>query len=155
VSDHDEGKQPPRIPQLDGSGHPAGQDEALALRLAHLKETLQVAKGDAKEAVSSRHSGGDGSGRAVATGMRAAADLVAGTLTGAAVGFFADRWLSTRPVFLIVFLMIGIAAGFRNLYRLGMRPTTVSAEANSTGVPGATGAGNRSARGSRPDEGAD
>lgn len=38
---------------------------------------------------------------------------------GVAIGYFLDRWLDTQPYLLIVFTLYGIAAGFRNLLRIG------------------------------------
>jgi len=38
---------------------------------------------------------------------------------GAVMGYFLDRWLNTDPYLLIIFTLYGIAAGFRNLLRVG------------------------------------
>jgi ATP synthase protein I len=38
---------------------------------------------------------------------------------GLTIGYFLDRWLHTSPYLLIIFTLYGIAAGFRNLLRLG------------------------------------
>jgi ATP synthase protein I len=50
--------------------------------------------------------------------MRVGAELVAALLVGFAIGWGLDRWLGTKPIFLIVFLLIGGAAGVRNVWRL-------------------------------------
>lgn len=42
--------------------------------------------------------------------------LVSGTLVGLTMGYFLDRWLGTHPWLLIVFLLFGIAAGFKMVY---------------------------------------
>jgi len=49
--------------------------------------------------------------------LNVATDLVAGILVGLACGFYLDKWLQTTPLFIIVCLMIGIAAGFRMIWR--------------------------------------
>lgn len=49
-------------------------------------------------------------------GIRVGTEIVASTMIGLAIGFYLDRWLETRPVFLIIFAIFGIAAGFINLY---------------------------------------
>jgi ATP synthase protein I len=36
---------------------------------------------------------------------------------GAVVGYYLDTWLKTEPWLLIVFVILGIIAGFRSLYR--------------------------------------
>jgi len=51
-------------------------------------------------------------------GLRVGTEIVASTMIGLGLGFFLDRWLDTRPMFLIVFAMFGFAAGFVNLYQL-------------------------------------
>lgn len=43
--------------------------------------------------------------------------LVASTFIGLAMGYYLDEWLGTDPWLLIVFLILGIIAGFRNVYR--------------------------------------
>ena len=44
-------------------------------------------------------------------------NLVLSTCIGLAGGYYLDRWLGTRPVLTLVFLLLGIAAGFINLFR--------------------------------------
>jgi ATP synthase protein I len=43
--------------------------------------------------------------------------LVLATLIGLAGGYFADRWLGTKPWLTMIGLGLGIAAGFVNLFR--------------------------------------
>jgi ATP synthase protein I len=40
---------------------------------------------------------------------------------GAVIGYYIDKWLKTEPWFLIVFLLFGVIAGFRSLYRAAKR----------------------------------
>lgn len=40
---------------------------------------------------------------------------------GAVIGYYLDKWLKTEPWFLIVFLLFGVVAGFRSLYRAAKR----------------------------------
>lgn len=42
--------------------------------------------------------------------------MVACTFVGLAIGYYLDKWLGTKPVMLLVFLVAGIAAGFKNMY---------------------------------------
>lgn len=44
-------------------------------------------------------------------------DLVAGLFVGAVIGYFLDEALNSSPLFLLIFLIIGMAAGFMNIYR--------------------------------------
>lgn len=43
--------------------------------------------------------------------------LVVATVIGLAAGYYADRWLATSPLFLLLGLALGIAAGFVSLFR--------------------------------------
>jgi len=54
---------------------------------------------------------------AIARGFRLSAELVAGVVVGAAVGWLLDRWLGISPWGLIVFLLLGFAAGVLNVMR--------------------------------------
>ncbi|MDE3060624.1 MAG: AtpZ/AtpI family protein [Pseudomonadota bacterium] len=58
-------------------------------------------------------SGSSGAGR----GMQMGLELVAGVAVGCVIGYGLDRWLGTLPLFLILFLFLGAAAGFRNMIR--------------------------------------
>ena len=52
------------------------------------------------------------------TFSRVATELLAGLLIGAGIGWSIDRWLDTNPWFLIVFFLLGGAAGILNLWRV-------------------------------------
>ena len=52
-----------------------------------------------------------------ARGFRLSSELVAGVLVGAAVGWALDRMLGISPWGLIVFLLLGFAAGVVNVMR--------------------------------------
>lgn len=47
--------------------------------------------------------------------------MVAATFIGLAIGYYLDQWLDTRPWFTLIFLVIGVIAGFRNIYILTAR----------------------------------
>jgi ATP synthase protein I len=42
-------------------------------------------------------------------------NLVTATFVGLLIGYWLDRWLGTSPWLLLVFLVLGIVAGFRNV----------------------------------------
>ena len=46
------------------------------------------------------------------------AELVVTIGAGVFIGLVLDGWLDTKPLFLIIFLLGGVAAGFMNIYRL-------------------------------------
>lgn len=42
--------------------------------------------------------------------------LVSGIVVGAAIGYGLDRWFETSPTCLLIFMFVGIVAGFKNVY---------------------------------------
>lgn len=60
-------------------------------------------------------------GSALAQGFRFAVEIVAAAAVGGAIGWKLDQWLGTKPWFLLVFLLLGLAAGFVNLMRVVSR----------------------------------
>ncbi len=57
-------------------------------------------------------------GSAFGQGTRLALELVSGVLVGAGLGYGLDRWLGTTPWLMLVFFMLGLYVGFRNLLRV-------------------------------------
>ena len=111
----------------DGSGSPGEADRAARLR--RLGERLdQVGPAKLSEMRGGSRSGADPS--ALARGFRLSTELVAGVLVGAFLGWLIDRWLGTTPWGLLVFMMLGFAAGVLNVMR--------SAGLMSGGVPDST-----------------
>ena len=49
---------------------------------------------------------------------RVATELLAGLMIGAGIGWTIDQWLETTPWFLILFFLLGGAAGILNLWRV-------------------------------------
>jgi ATP synthase protein I len=103
-------------PREDGDHGKARNDEAtLSARLQRLSERL--ARDQA-----GRPSGNPAEDRAAtasgyARGFRLSSELVAGVLVGAGLGWLIDRLLGISPWGLIVFLLLGFAAGVLNVMR--------------------------------------
>jgi ATP synthase protein I len=47
--------------------------------------------------------------------------MVTSILIGMVMGYYLDRWLDTAPWFLLIFLVLGIVSGFRNIFILTER----------------------------------
>ncbi|MFW6323673.1 MAG: AtpZ/AtpI family protein [Desulfovibrionales bacterium] len=43
--------------------------------------------------------------------------LVCGTFVGLLFGIYLDKWFGTKPWLTIVFLLFGVAAGFKNMFQ--------------------------------------
>ena len=62
---------------------------------------------------------------AMAVVFRVGAELVSALLVGLAIGWTLDHFLRTRPLFLILFVILGWIAGIINVWRLmGPAPAT-------------------------------
>ncbi|MEY3196702.1 MAG: putative F0F1-ATPase subunit Ca2+/Mg2+ transporter [Pseudomonadota bacterium] len=46
-----------------------------------------------------------------------ATDLVSGVFVGFWMGFYLDKWLDTKPLFMIICLLLGMAAALRMIFR--------------------------------------
>jgi len=60
---------------------------------------------------------GKARGSAMGTAFRISTELVAGLVVGGLIGWQLDKWLGTSPVFLLVFFLLGAAAGILNVVR--------------------------------------
>jgi ATP synthase protein I len=90
-------------------------EAALSARLRRLGDRLgQQRPGEPSETHRGRP-GADASG--YARGFRLSSELVAGVLGGALIGWALDRALGISPWGLIVFLLLGFAAGVVNVIR--------------------------------------
>jgi ATP synthase protein I len=61
-------------------------------------------------------------GSVIGLGLRVGGEVIAAMLVGLAIGWGLDRVLGTRPIFLGLFVLIGGAAGIRNVWRLVAPP---------------------------------
>ena len=57
-------------------------------------------------------------------------NMVACTVVGLVMGYFLDRWLNTAPWMLLLWLLLGIVAGFRNIYLEAMEINQSQADDN-------------------------
>jgi len=56
-------------------------------------------------------------------GARIGVELAAALVVGGIIGYALDRWLHTTPIFLLVFFVLGAAAGMLNVWRLISPPS--------------------------------
>jgi ATP synthase protein I len=99
----------------DPGGRPA-DEAALSARLRRLGDELareQASK--PSENASAARASSDWSG--FARGFRLSSELVAGVVVGAVIGWSLDHWLGISPWGMIVFLLLGFAAGVVNVMR--------------------------------------
>jgi ATP synthase protein I len=98
----------------DDRNEPPADEAALSARLQQLGERLGQHQSDRPSEIDR---GANADPSAFARGFRMSAEFVSGVLVGAAIGWMMDRWLGTSPFGMIVFLLLGFAAGVLNLMR--------------------------------------
>jgi len=57
-------------------------------------------------------------GSALSLAFRVSVELVSALAVGLGIGWLLDEWLDTRPWLMLVFLIMGGAAGILNVYRM-------------------------------------
>jgi ATP synthase protein I len=98
-----------------GNSNRSAEEAALSARLRRLGERLAHQKGTSQQVEAGSSSKSDPS--ALARGFRLSTELVAGVLVGAFIGWALDKWLGSSPWGMIVFLLLGFAAGVVNVMR--------------------------------------
>ena len=78
-----------------------------------------VVEGQGKEGESGRL--GSGFFKGIATLSSMGITLVVSTFLGLVIGIYIDRYLSTSPWFTLIFLVLGIVSGFRNIYLIAKK----------------------------------
>jgi ATP synthase protein I len=109
-------------------GDRSTDEAALSARLRRLGERLdQERSSQTSRTASGASPTSDGSG--LARGLRLSSELVAGVVVGALIGWALDHWGGISPWGLIVFVLLGFAAGVRNV----MRAATIGNTPNDRG----------------------
>ncbi len=103
---------------MAGAAKPPGREEgdrdAIKLRLHDLEERLGRVRG-AREPKAASSS--EGRGPALGRALRLSTELIAGVAVGGFIGWALDRFFGTAPLLLVVFLILGAAAGILNVIR--------------------------------------
>ena len=88
-------------------------ESGLSKRRTQLDRKLKDLHVAEQAAVQKSHSSATGYAQAV----KISSEFIAGVLVGAGIGWVVDEWLGTSPFGLIVFLLLGFAAGVLNIMR--------------------------------------
>jgi ATP synthase protein I len=94
--------------------HPMDDDRKTSSRdLKDLGERIDRAQASIEEKDRRKY----GRGSAYSFGVRVATDLVAAVVVGFLIGWLLDRFLGTSPWMLLLFVLLGMAAGILNVMR--------------------------------------
>ena len=92
----------------DRTNPPSLDDVEARLAVHRAEKDKEREKSDQRRAVGAAHG----------VGFKIAAELVASVLVGAGLGFGLDQWLNTKPLFMVVMILLGFAAALMNIFRI-------------------------------------
>ncbi len=102
------------------------ETEGLRARLDNLANALDAQQRDARESSGEKlgqvRLSPASMGYAMGLAFRVLSEFVAAVIVGGFIGWWIDWLTGTSPAFLIIFLLMGAAAGFWNVYRIAMKP---------------------------------
>ena len=83
-------------------------------RLEVLDKRLEKARKEKQASTRKYKQKGD---RDVSKAYRIGLELVLAVMVGGAIGWYLDKRLGTTPWLFVIFFFLGVAAGFRNVYK--------------------------------------
>lgn len=102
------------------AGNKNVSDRDLTTRLGKLGEEIE--KRSLRTESTNAGTGKSSSGYSEA--MKISSEFIAGIAVGGLIGWVVDKWLETSPFGLVVFLLLGFAAGILNVIRATGTSTT-------------------------------
>ena len=80
----------------------------------------RVREAQGRQAAGARTRAGrkDTEGEGIGFAWRVGLELVSALIVGVGIGYMLDRWLGTKPWLLILFFILGSAAGLLNVFRV-------------------------------------
>ena len=87
--------------------------------LEELKTRLKIAKSKFQKKKGDEH--GNKKGIFLGNALKLGTELVAAVAVGTIIGFILDNWFDTKPLLIIIFFLLGAAAGILNVFRAAKR----------------------------------
>ena len=100
-----------------GRGHSDRETEAIKRRLHDLEGKVRDARSRHEPASSASQDRGSATGEA----LKLSTEMIAGVAVGGFIGWALDRLFGTAPILMVVFLILGGAAGILNVIRSAQR----------------------------------
>ena len=85
-----------------------------------LDSRLKNARAHAQDPLSQPSAEKAKKGEALGLAFRVSVEIVSAVAIGVGAGWLLDSWLGTTPWLMVVFVVLGFAAGILNVYRLAM-----------------------------------
>ena len=82
--------------------------------LKEISTRLKIAKKNIKN-IKKENSGSNAA--SLGKALKISTELVASVVVGSTIGFLLDSWFDTKPLLIICFFIMGVAAGILNVFR--------------------------------------
>ena len=82
--------------------------------LKEISIRLKIAK---KKIEKVKEKNNDSNAASLGKALKISTELVAAVVVGSTIGFLLDNWFDTKPLSLICFFFMGVAAGISNVFR--------------------------------------
>jgi ATP synthase protein I len=82
--------------------------------LKEISTRLEIAK---KKIKKTNESNGRSNAASLGKALKISTELVAAVVVGSTMGFLLDTWFGTKPLLIICFFFMGVAAGIINVFR--------------------------------------
>ena len=86
--------------------------------LKEISTRLKIAKKNIKN-IKKENSGSNAA--SLGKALKISTELVASVVVGSTIGFLLDNWFDTKPLLIICFFFIGVAAGILNVFKSAKR----------------------------------
>ena len=86
--------------------------------LSALDTRLKKARKLVQDPLTKKTTDGSEKGSVLSLAFRVAVEIVSAVVIGFCLGWFLDDWLGTKPWLMLMFVVIGFAAGVLNVYRM-------------------------------------
>jgi len=82
--------------------------------LKHISTRLKIAK---KNITGVKQKKAGSNAASLGKALKISTELVAAVVVGSTIGFLLDNWFGTKPLLIICFFFMGVAAGILNVFR--------------------------------------
>ena len=86
--------------------------------LKEISTRLKIAKKNIKN-IKKENSGSNAA--SLGKALKISTELVASVVVGSTIGFLLDNWFDTKPLLIICFFFMGVAAGILNVFKSAKR----------------------------------
>ena len=83
--------------------------------LKEISTRLEIARKKIKKNLMKKNT--DTNAASLGKALKISTELVASVVVGSTLGYILDSWFDTKPLLMIIFFFIGVAAGILNVFR--------------------------------------